>query len=96
MTPTRPQPLLAILLHLGLILGVVCLNWLLFRVFMHQNYFIWYLKNGALIAIASAFLALTWKDMKARRVDLITSVGLRRSLSTDTRSLLLLSVADKQ
>ena len=72
MTPTRPRPVAAIFLHLGIILVLIYLNWMLFRVFFHQNYFLWYLKNGALISLATGFLALTWTGMKAR-LGLISS-----------------------
>lgn len=72
MTVDRPWPLLAPFLHLVLMLSLISLNWLVFRHLMHQNYFLWYLKNGALISLATGFLALTWKDMKAR-IGLISS-----------------------
>lgn len=72
MTLQGPWPRLAPLLHLILMVSVISLNWLVFRDFMHQNYFLWYLKNGAMISLATGFLALTWKDMKAR-IGLISS-----------------------
>ena len=72
MTVNRPWPGLAPFVHLVLMLGLICLNWLVFRDLMHQNYFLWYLKNGALISLATGFLALTWKEMKAR-IGLISS-----------------------
>jgi riboflavin synthase len=74
----RPKPTISpwsvqkTFLHLGLLLGVVCLNWLVFKTLLHQNYFLWYLKNGVLISLATPFLALTWKDMKVR-IGLISS-----------------------
>lgn len=65
---TRPKTLM----HLLLILVLIFLNWLVFQRFLHQNYFLWYLKNGVVISLATPFLALIWKDMKVR-IGLISS-----------------------
>ena len=72
MTPKRPRPLLTGFVFLGILLTLIGLNWSLFRFFVHQNYFLWYLKNGALISLATGFLAPTWTQMKAR-IGLISS-----------------------
>ncbi len=56
---------------LGIILAVVVINFLVFRLF-RTNYFLWYLKAGPIISLASGFLAPTWTSMKAR-IGLISS-----------------------
>jgi len=53
-------------LYLGLILLLIALNWIAFRFFAHSNYFLWYLKNGPIISLATGFLAPTWTKLKAR------------------------------
>ncbi len=70
--PTPAWPLSRALFHLGLLIAVVVLNWFAFKLFFNQNYFLWYLKNGVLISLATPFLALVWKDMKVR-IGLISS-----------------------
>ena len=72
MAPRRPRPLLARLIFLVILLTLIGVNWTLFRLFAHQNYFLWYLKNGALVSLATGFLAPTWTHMKAR-IGLISS-----------------------
>ena len=69
---SRPRPVLAVFLHLGLITGAVVLDWFLFSVVFKQNFFLWFLKNGSVINLATAFLALVWKDLRAR-IGLISS-----------------------
>jgi riboflavin synthase len=71
-TAPRPWTLSRTLFHLGVLIALVVLNWFSFKAFLNQNYFLWYLKNGALISLATPFLALVWKDMKVR-VGLISS-----------------------
>ena len=58
---------------LGLvIIGVmISLNWWLLGNYLNTNYFVWYLKNGSLIAIAVSFLAFAWKDLEKRK-DLLS------------------------
>ena len=70
--PTPPWPLSRALFHLGILIVLVVLNWFAFKLFLKQNYFLWYLKNGVLISLATPFLALVWKDMKVR-IGLISS-----------------------
>lgn len=68
----RPRPVLAVFLHLGIIIGVIFLDWILFAVLFKQNFFAWFLKNGSVISLATGFLGLVWKDLKAR-IGLIAS-----------------------
>lgn len=68
----RPRPVLAVFLHLGIIIGAICLDWILFSILFNQNFFTWFLKNGAVISLATGFLGLVWKDLKAR-IGLIAS-----------------------
>lgn len=72
MTTISPWTLQKTVSHLVLILGLIFLNWLVFKRVLHQNYFLWYLKNGVVISLATPFLALIWKDMKVR-IGLISS-----------------------
>ena len=51
--------------YFAVILAVAGLNWLAFRLY-GSNYFLWYLKNGPLISLATALLAPTWTKLKAR------------------------------
>lgn len=51
--------------YLGIILLLIMLNWFAFR-FWHANYFLWYLKNGPIISLATGFLAPIWTRLKAR------------------------------
>ncbi|MDT7602198.1 MAG: hypothetical protein QOF61_195 [Acidobacteriota bacterium] len=62
----RPRPRLAVFVGFLIIVGMVCLNRWLFRVAFRTDYFLWYLKNGALISLATGFLKLVWDGMKAR------------------------------
>jgi hypothetical protein len=55
-----------------ILLALVGLNFLLFRIIGGVNYFLWYLKNGALISIAVSFVALIWEGLKWRE-DLLSS-----------------------
>lgn len=55
-----------------ILLALVGLNFFLFRIIGGVNYFLWYLKNGALISIAVSFVALTWEGLKSRE-DLLSS-----------------------
>lgn len=45
---------------------VAVLYWL-FLHYMQKNYFVWYLDNGALISIATSFLALVWKGLERQK-----------------------------
>ncbi|HKO98417.1 MAG TPA: hypothetical protein VJU86_15575 [Pyrinomonadaceae bacterium] len=63
---SRPRPVLAVFLHLGIITGVIWLDWMLFSVLFKQNFFVWFLKNGSVISLATGFLGLVWKDLKVR------------------------------
>ena len=51
--------------YLGIILFVIAMNWIVFRSF-HANYFLWYLKNGAIISLVTGFLAPTFTKLDAR------------------------------
>jgi hypothetical protein len=53
------------ILFLGLMLALIGLNWFLFRSF-GGRYFLWYLKSGPIISLATGFLAPTWTKLKAR------------------------------
>jgi hypothetical protein len=46
---------------------VIGLLWWLFMVVFETNYFVWYLTNGAVIAISVSFLGLVWKDFPSRQ-----------------------------
>ncbi len=48
---------------LALLIGA---NWLAFRYFADENYFIWYIKNGALIGVIVSFIALIWEGLSFR------------------------------
>jgi hypothetical protein len=54
-----------VLLPLIIMMAVISLNWWLFR-YTGTNYFIWYLKNGALIGLAVSFIALIWEELETR------------------------------
>ncbi len=45
--------------------AMIAVNWFLFRLF-GGKYFLWYLKNGPIISLATAFLGPTWTSLKAR------------------------------
>jgi riboflavin synthase len=62
---TRTRPLQSAILFLGIILAMIAVNWFLFRLF-GGKYFLWYLKNGPIISLATAFLGPTWTSLKAR------------------------------
>ena len=70
MTNPEPKPVPAIV-FLGMIVAAIGMNWFLFRLF-GGKYFLWYLKNGPIISLATGFLAPTWTSMKAR-LGLISS-----------------------
>jgi hypothetical protein len=53
------------ILFLGIMLALIGLNWFVFRLF-GGRYFLWYLKSGPIISLASGFLAPTWTKLKAR------------------------------
>ena len=53
------------ILFLGIMLALIGLNWFLFRLF-GARYFLWYLKSGPIISLATGFLAPTWTKLKAR------------------------------
>jgi len=61
------KPILVILLSLGFLVAIVCVNWLTFRYLADQEYFIWYLKNGALIGILVSFIGLIWDGLDYRK-----------------------------
>src|SRR5439155_5265829 len=67
----KHKPRLPEIFFLGIILTAVGINYLVFRLF-HANYFLWYLKAGPIISLASGFLSPTWTSMKAR-IGLISS-----------------------
>ena len=52
-------------LFLGIMLALIGFNWFLFRL-LGSRYFLWYLKNGPIISLATGFLAPTWTKLKAR------------------------------
>ena len=47
-------------------------NWLAFRYFANENYFVWYIKNGTLIGIIVSFIALIWEGLSFRN-DLLSA-----------------------
>ena len=53
-------------LFLGIMLALIGLNWFLFRL-LSARYFLWYLKSGPIISLATGFLAPTWTRFKARQ-----------------------------
>ena len=53
------------LLFLGIMLALIGINWFLFRLFS-ARYFLWYLKSGPIISLATGFLAPIWTKLKAR------------------------------
>lgn len=61
------KPVLVVLLSLGFFATVISANWLAFRYLADQNYFIWYLKNGALIGILVSFIGLIWEEADYRK-----------------------------
>lgn len=68
-SPPSPKPRTAprqpAVLFLVIILATIAVNWFLFRLF-GGRYFLWYLKNGPIISLATAFLGPTWTSLKAR------------------------------
>lgn len=62
-------------LPLMIFVAMIGLNFWLFRRIGGVNYFVWYLKNGALIGIAISFLALTWEGLKSRKYLLSSHPG---------------------
>lgn len=53
------------ILFLDIMLALIGMNWFLFRLF-GGKYFLWYLKSGPIISLATGFLAPTWTKLKAR------------------------------
>ena len=45
---------------------LIAVNWFLFRRFAPTGYFVWYLKNGSIISLATGFLGLFW-DLEKRK-----------------------------
>ena len=61
----RTRPRQSAILFLGIMLAMIAVNWFLFRLF-GGKYFLWYLKNGPIISLGTAFLGPTWTSLKAR------------------------------
>ncbi len=60
------------ILALGVLLLVIALDWLAFQYLAHENYFVWYVKNGAVIGILVSFIALIWEGLSFRN-DLLSA-----------------------
>lgn len=60
-----PRVLKAILAYLT-IPALLIFNWWLFRAVFGTGYYRWYLNNGALIGVATGFIALIWEDLEGR------------------------------
>jgi hypothetical protein len=54
------------------LLLVIGANWWAFQYFAHENYFVWYLKNGTLIGMVVSFIALIWEGLSFR-TDLLSA-----------------------
>jgi hypothetical protein len=60
-----PRFLKVILAYLT-IPALLIFNWWLFRAVFGTGYYRWYLNNGALIGVATGFIALIWEDLEGR------------------------------
>ena len=59
------------LLGIGILLGVIAVDYWLLTAAFKRNLFEWYLRNGSLIALMTSILALFWKDID-KNVELIS------------------------
>lgn len=55
-----------------LVIWIVALNWG-FSHFARTSYFYWYLKNGTLVSIATAFGAVVWGKLEEEQKDLLSA-----------------------
>ncbi len=60
------------ILAVAALLLLIALNWLAFRFIAHENYFLWYVKDGALIGVLVSFVALIWEGLSQRN-DLLSA-----------------------
>jgi len=59
----RRQRLVSGVVGLGVVVGLVVLNGLVFGAWLRTDYLRWYLQNGALLSVVFGFVTLAWGDL---------------------------------
>jgi hypothetical protein len=66
-------PLWRVVGFYSLVPGLLVLDWALFRYLLGTDYVVWYLANGALIAVGAAFVSRIWESVEGLGRPLISA-----------------------
>ncbi|WP_152039667.1 hypothetical protein [Salinigranum salinum] len=73
MSSKRKYPLRRYVVYYSLIPGLLLFDWAVFRYVLGMDYVAWYLANGALIAIGTAFVSKAWSSVEQLSLPLVSA-----------------------
>jgi hypothetical protein len=69
----RKHPLRTYVVYYSLIPGLLLFDWAVFRYVLGMDYVTWYLANGAIIAIGTAFVSKAWSSVEQLSLPLVSA-----------------------